>query len=143
MNIITKKKGLTYDDAITLMDQGTPVRLPEWTGFWYNDGKGPKAFTRTGDIEDAWIGMLWVISRNDWEVVEEGLGFDFAITALKAGKRVTRKGWKNSTIWLEAQFPDENSKMTKPYIYMVKGEERFPCDLSCESIFATDWEVVK
>ena len=39
------------------------------------------------------------------------------------------------------QRPDENSKMTKPYLYMTKneGSDVFPLDLSCESVLAEDW----
>lgn len=68
--------------------------------------------------------------------------FGWALRKLKNGMKVTRSGWNNTSIWLELQVPDENSKMTKPYIYMVKGDDKFPCDLSCESIMATDWVVV-
>ena len=68
--------------------------------------------------------------------------FGGALAALNAGKKVTRSGWNNPKIWLQKQVPDENSKMTKPYIYMVKGEDKFPCDLSCESIFGEDWVVI-
>lgn len=69
--------------------------------------------------------------------------FGMALEALKRGDKVTRTGWNNSTIWLELQRPDANSKMTEPYIYMVKGEKKFPCDLSCESIMAEDWIIVQ
>jgi hypothetical protein len=65
--------------------------------------------------------------------------FSHALEMLKQGHKVGRKGWKNDNIWLEVQFPDANSKMTKPYIYMCKNGDKFPCDLSCESIFADDW----
>lgn len=73
--------------------------------------------------------------------------FDFsvALNLLKQGKVVTRKGWNNPNIKVLAQYPDENSKMSKPYLYMEKGYDdtsmlqRFPLDLSCESIFAEDW----
>ena len=83
--------------------------------------------------------------------------FDFskALLLAKDGKKVSRAQFKD-TCHIQAQYPDVNSKMTKPYLYMVKkrvetlGEteatfiENFPIDLSCESLFADDWyEVVK
>ena len=41
------------------------------------------------------------------------------------------------------QTPDENSKMTMPYLYMekngVSGVVRFPVDLSCESLLSDEW----
>lgn len=46
--------------------------------------------------------------------------FDFgtALQALKENHKVARKGWNGNGIFLELQVPDENSKMTQPYIYM-------------------------
>lgn len=67
------------------------------------------------------------------------MNFGQALEILKKGGKVTRCGWNNPNIWLELQIPDEHSKMTLPYIYMVKNESKFPCDLSCESILAEDW----
>lgn len=73
--------------------------------------------------------------------------FSIALDLLKQGKIMSRKGWNNPNITVHCQFPDANSANTEPYLYMVKIIEteetkvtkRFPLDLSCESIFATDW----
>lgn len=74
--------------------------------------------------------------------------FDFseALLRAKAGKKISRVQFRD-TCHVEAQIPDENSKMTKPYLFMHKkngeGYDQFPVDLSCESLFAEDWyEVV-
>jgi len=78
------------------------------------------------------------------------MDFSEAFSEAKKGKMIFRKGWNNPNIAVGVQFPDENSANTKPYLYMIKvhqGEEetttfdRFPLDLSCESLFAEDWEV--
>lgn len=76
--------------------------------------------------------------------------FDFceALRRMKAGKACARDGWQNRmSIKVMVQTPDENSKMTQPYLYMEKetmtGDVRFPLDLSCESIFAEDWYEVE
>lgn len=47
--------------------------------------------------------------------------FDFgrALNELKAGNKVARKGWNGKGIYLELQRPDEHSKMTLSYIYIV------------------------
>lgn len=60
-----------------------------------------------------------IIESIDLDVPEENLSFGQAIEALKAGKRVARKGWNGKGIYLELQVPDEYSKMTLPYIYIV------------------------
>lgn len=92
-------------------------------------------------------------------------GFDIALQILKSGGTVTRKAFNPNVkmgeplnIVVKAQYPDENSKMTEPYIYMEKkvkvkeGEDDavfrefikvFPLDMSVESIFGEDWVEVK
>lgn len=65
-------------------------------------------------------------------------GFEKALEITKNGGAVTREQFRD-TCFIMAQYPDENSKMTKPYLFMVKGQDKFPVDLSCESIFAEDW----
>lgn len=77
--------------------------------------------------------------------METTFDFSVALNLVKEGKIVTRKAWALSplNIRMYAEYPDENSKMTKPYLVMLKGEDKFPLDMSCESIFAEDWyEVV-
>jgi hypothetical protein len=71
------------------------------------------------------------------------MNFGEALGAMKLGSKVTREDWcRGRNISIEIQVPDMNSKMTKPYIYMNKDEDRFPCDLSCESLLAEDWKIV-
>lgn len=76
--------------------------------------------------------------------------YSIALYLLKIGLKVSRSGWgwKGTNVYLQVQFPDENSKMTLPYIYMVKRvfaddgtfiTKYFPCPTSDESIFADDW----
>ena len=47
------------------------------------------------------------------------MNFGQALEELKMGKKVARKGWNGKGIYLELQVPDEHSKMTLPYIYIV------------------------
>ena len=70
--------------------------------------------------------------------------FDFseALTQMRAGKKVTRIQFRD-TCHVFAQFPDENSANTLPYLVMQKGDHRFPVDLSCESLFADDWKLLE
>ncbi len=75
--------------------------------------------------------------------MEEDFNFSEALIKLKEGVKMTRSGWNNSSLSVELQVPDENSKMTKPYLYMNKGDDKFPFDLSCESVMAEDWVIVE
>jgi hypothetical protein len=73
------------------------------------------------------------------------------IEALKAGKKVARSGWNGKGMWLCLQVPDENSKMTLPYIYIEYPEghpaypkgSRVPWLASQTDILADDWCVVE
>lgn len=49
----------------------------------------------------------------------DGMSFGLAIEAAKQGKKIARAGWNGKGIYLELQVPDEHSKMTLPYIYIV------------------------
>jgi hypothetical protein len=51
--------------------------------------------------------------------MEEGKTFGEALEALKRGERMRRAGWNGKGIYIELQRPDEHSKMTLPYIYIV------------------------
>jgi len=80
--------------------------------------------------------------------------YSVALYLLKNGFKVSRKawGWKGTNIYLQLQVPDENSKMTEPYIYMNKKmfddkgnnikTKVFPVPVSDESILSDDWILV-
>ncbi len=63
--------------------------------------------------------------------------FSRALDKLKAWKQVTRDGFWN-TCFIKMKDYSFWSDSTIPYIQMVKWENYFPTDLSCESIFADD-----
>lgn len=67
-----------------------------------------------------------------------------AIAFLKAGSRVSRQGWNGKGMWLELQYPDANSKMQRPYIYINPGEGWIvPWVASQADLLANDWYVVE
>ncbi len=69
--------------------------------------------------------------------------FEEALTALKAGGRVRNGNWNGKGMYLEAQFPDEHSKMTQPYIYIhtVSGD-LVPWLAAQQDIFSDAWEIL-
>ena len=81
------------------------------------------------------------------------MDFGEAIKALKAGKAVARKGWNGKGIYLELQVPDEHSKMTLPYIYIVTTELKtdnkyapkgvVPWLASQTDMLSEDWEIIQ
>ena len=71
-----------------------------------------------------------------------GMTFGLALEALKKGKAVRLPQWA-ADVAIKAQFPDENSKMTAPYLYV---ESRFGCVPWKETmieLFSEGWEIVE
>lgn len=79
------------------------------------------------------------------------MDFSEALKELKAGKKVCRSGWNGRGIYLELQRPDQYSKMTQPYIYIVTTglvsdnpdapRGVVPWVASQTDLMATDWMV--
>lgn len=85
---------MNIEEAVVTVLLGKKVKLPEWTGYWFRDedGKTVKVLTKDGEILDSpWIEKYK--DRDDFFIMEEGLGFDFAIRALKNWKSVRREIW--------------------------------------------------
>jgi len=78
----------------------------------------------------------------------DGMTFGLAIEALKQGKKVARAGWNGNGMYLEAQFPDERSKMTHLYLFMTipeckEGTRRIPWQPAQVDLFGEDWSIVE
>jgi len=81
----------------------------------------------------------------------EPADFGYALKLLRLGKRARRRGWNGRGIFIELQVPDENSKMTHPYIFIdTTGlqtdnqdapKNRVPWLASQTDMLAADWEV--
>lgn len=72
--------------------------------------------------------------------------FSRALEAVKLGYAIQREGWNGSGLVVKAQFPDKNSKMTLPYLYIeypISAKKtpgaRCPWLASQTDIMATDW----
>lgn len=69
--------------------------------------------------------------------------FGEALYNLRQGKKVTRWGWNGKGMWLALQEPDDNSQMSKPYIYIAVADGNFvPWTASQTDLLAEDWEIV-
>lgn len=72
------------------------------------------------------------------------MDFSAALIALKAGLQVYREGWNGKGLFVQAQFPDEHSKMGNPYLYIdagALGGKKNPWFPSPTDLFAEDWVV--
>jgi hypothetical protein len=71
--------------------------------------------------------------------------FGEVINLLKNGCKCARKGWKGKCIYIELQRPNEHSKITQPYIYIVTTAPKVvvPWLASQTDMLAADWYVVE
>jgi hypothetical protein len=66
-----------------------------------------------------------------------------AVKRLLSGDKVARSGWNGKDMYIELQEPDEDSKMTVPYVYMKTADDNLvPWLCSQTDLLATDWEIV-
>lgn len=81
-----------------------------------------------------------------WGAVQEsekkGVGFGEALEAMKAGKGVRLPKWSEDVV-IRAQYPDEHSKMTAPYLYVESRFGRVPWKETMIELFSEDWEIVE
>ena len=127
---------MKFNDAFKAMKDGKKIKLPSWGGYWYWDEEkqtiimhtkeGKKLDIRETERVEYTLGNIisdeWIIADEENTPVLGGVAtFNFgeAIKYLKRGFKVKRRGWNGKGIYIEIQKPDEHSKMTLPYIYIV------------------------
>lgn len=71
------------------------------------------------------------------------MNFGEALEALNQGSRVARENWNGPNQYLELQEPDDDSKMTLPYIFIrtVQGH-LVPWLASQTDLLSNDWSHV-
>lgn len=127
---------MKFSEALKLMKQGTPMKLPSWGGYWCWDdekqtimmhcrakdadkGRGPVLDIReTQRVEYTLENVL----SEDWQVATEEncpvLGgeamfpFGDAIKYLKRGLKVARKGWNGKGQYIMYIDPYDNSQFS-------------------------------
>jgi hypothetical protein len=155
-------KTYTYKEALQLLREGKKVKLPEWTGYWFQDTEGIKVLTKKGEI---------VLTphhdkhkhRTDWEITEGRMGFDFAILAIKNGKRVCRAVWSHGVpsdprqmprwirmynCYYDTEFPISEAAPAigtwSEFIVMnTHSNSLFPWEPTGDDLFATDWQIAE
>jgi hypothetical protein len=72
------------------------------------------------------------------------LNIGFAVELLHMGHKVARAGWNGKGMHLELQVPDDNSKMSRPYVYMKTVDDQLvPWTCSQSDLLADDWMLIK
>ena len=69
------------------------------------------------------------------------MNFGEAFEQVKEGKSMRLPQWKHDVL-IKAQYPDENSKMTAPYLYVESRYGKVPWKETMIELFSEDWLVV-
>lgn len=76
--------------------------------------------------------------------ISKALDFSGALLEMKYGRKIQRVGWNGKNMWIAIQYPDDESKMTLPYIYMKTVDDNLvPWLASQTDILAYDWQVIQ
>ena len=70
------------------------------------------------------------------------MNFGKAFEEVKQGKGMRLPQWGEDVV-IRAQFPDEHSKMTAPYLYVESRFGRVPWKETNIELFAENWEIVE
>ena len=70
------------------------------------------------------------------------LTFGEALEQVKHGAGMRLPKWSPDVV-IRAQYPDEHSKMTAPYLYVESRYGRVPWKETMIELFAEDWETVE
>lgn len=87
-------------------------------------------------VQSAWLFLYTKIREEDLS-----MNFGEAFEAVKQGKGMRLPKWAPDVV-IRAQYPDEHSKMTAPYLYVESRFGRVPWKETMIELFAEDWEVV-
>lgn len=70
------------------------------------------------------------------------MNFSEALEKAKQGKKIRSKEWMLEA-FISAQYPDEHSKMTRPYLYATSKYGRVPWIPTHEDLFSEDWVFIE
>jgi len=69
------------------------------------------------------------------------MNFGQAFEQVKKGKGMRLPNWKEDVI-IRAQYPDQNSKMTAPYLYVESRFGKVPWKETMIELFSDNWEII-
>lgn len=70
------------------------------------------------------------------------MNFGIALEAVKEGGAMRLPSW-SPEVHIKAQFPDEHSKMSAPYLYVESRFGRVPWIATNIEIFSKEWMVLQ
>lgn len=131
--------------AYEALKQGKDIKRPSWKGFWRKENGTITMHCKDGstspftETEDIFVNLDHIMA-DDWELVDGSsiqaltintFTFGEALSRLKRGKKVTRKGWngKNLFVVFQKGYPEgiPCNKQTATAWGMKEGE-LFRCE---------------
>lgn len=147
---------MNFGQAFELMKQGVKVKLPNWAGYWAWENGTIMMHCKDGEVIDlrdterpeyTFANMAsdeFIVADEENTPVLGGkarMSFGDALKLVKRGLGMRLPQWKEDVV-IRAQFPDEHSKMTAPYLYVESRFGRVPWKETMIELFAENWEVV-
>jgi hypothetical protein len=113
----------------------------------YNGGSGERHFFLAHPAAGTFVISETHVADDDKRAPEPHGQYNkigWAIKQMHNGRRVRRAGWNGKGMWLAIQYPDQNSKMNMPYVYMstVVGQ-LVPWLCSQTDLLASDWQIAE
>lgn len=71
------------------------------------------------------------------------MNFSNAFAAIRTGEYAMRLPSWQPDVKIKTQIPDENSKMTAPYLYVESRFGRVPWRETFIELFSLDWQIVE
>lgn len=113
---------MKFKEAYEALKQGKDIKRPSWKGFWRKENGTIMMHCKDGSVipfletECIFLDLDHVVAE-DWEVVDGSqikdlnmttFTFGEAISRLKRGQKVTRKGWNGKGLYVVYQkgYPD-------------------------------------
>ena len=87
-----------------------------------------------------------VRTKQDSETFPNGMLFEAALYAIKAGRRLTRASWEDKNMQIALHVPPlmiGDEKMTEPYLYLKVGDYATPWCPGQGDLMANDWMLVR
>ena len=147
---------MNFGQAFELMKQGVKVKLPNWAGYWAWENGTIMMHAKDGEVIDlrdterpeyTFANMAsdeFMIANETNTPILGGkarMSFGDALKLVKRGMGMRLPQWKEDVV-IRAQFPDEHSKMTAPYLYVESRFGRVPWKETMIELFSEEWEVV-
>ena len=160
MKVASKVLGMKPDTIRNQMERGMlqigVIKLPNWAGYWAWENDEIIMHTKEGTVMrlldtqrpeytfDNMASDEFMIADTENTPILGGkarMSFGDALKLVKRGMGMRLPNWKPDVV-IRAQFPDENSKMTAPYLYVESRFGRVPWKETMIELFSEEWEVV-